>query len=143
MCSGKSDHFLPHMWHPSLFTQSNWKPVIYDIVSQLVTNPSTYVTQKCQICEQIKCCMHSKTFLNGPPMDWSNTVTLVRCSIYRGLIHGNLPLKNKGHAFCRGGRIVIKVVAFVVNLYVKVMLHFSGVGVLYREWLYRLGSLHW
>ena len=64
-----------------------------DILSQLVTNPSTYmyVTQKCQICEQIKCCMHSKTFLNGPPMDWSNTVTLVRCSIYRGLIHGNLP----------------------------------------------------
>ena len=28
-CSGKSEHFLPHMWHPSRFTKNNWKPVIW------------------------------------------------------------------------------------------------------------------
>ena len=28
MCSGKSEHFMPHMLHPSWFTQNNWIPVV-------------------------------------------------------------------------------------------------------------------
>ena len=44
-----SEDFLPHIWHPSRFNQNNWKPVI---CHSWWTNPSTYVTRKCQICEQ-------------------------------------------------------------------------------------------
>ena len=46
MCSGRSEHFLSH---PSWFNQNSWKPVICHI---RWTNPSVYVTQRCQICIQ-------------------------------------------------------------------------------------------
>ena len=41
MCSGKSEHFLPHMWHPSRFTPNNWKPKYVETshMSQLVNKP--------------------------------------------------------------------------------------------------------
>ena len=39
-CSSKGEHFLPHMWDPSRFTQNNCKSVIYVTVGE-----QTYVTQ--------------------------------------------------------------------------------------------------
>ena len=45
-CSGKSEHFLPHMWHPSQFTQ--------------------YVTRKCQMYEDNPCFNNFETRIDPP-----------------------------------------------------------------------------
>ena len=45
-CSGKKWTFPAHMWNSSRFTHNNWKPVMCH------SWWTTYVIQKCQICEQ-------------------------------------------------------------------------------------------
>ena len=40
----------PHMWHRSQFSHTNWKPVACHI---LLTNTSTHVTQRYQICAKV------------------------------------------------------------------------------------------
>ena len=48
-CSGKSEHFLPHMWHPSRCSKTTNQSCV-TVGEQTIQH--NYMTQKCQMCEQ-------------------------------------------------------------------------------------------
>ena len=50
MCSGKSEHFLPHMWHPSRLTQITGNQSYVTVSEQTIQHNN--VKQSCQICEK-------------------------------------------------------------------------------------------
>ena len=50
MCSEKSEHFLPHMWHPSSLPQITGNQSYVTVSEQTIQH--NYVTQRFQICEQ-------------------------------------------------------------------------------------------
>ena len=52
MCSGKSEHFLPHMWHHHDLHKITGNQ-LYVTVSYKLQSWSEHMIQRCNICEQV------------------------------------------------------------------------------------------